>query len=313
MTTLADSECKSLLQSDRMDELDRHLNVIAGHAHLCSLGKSDNTCDISCSEIELRTIIIEERCMTATLVLSKNVNLSCKLLVRVYTAGLSDNLTSLDLISLNTTKKAADVITSISLVEGLTEHLDTGYNNLSLLMLNADDLYRIGELESTSLNTACSNSTTACDSEYVLNGHKERLILITNRCRDVRIYSIHELHDLVAPRAVRILKSLKSRTSDDRSIITGEIILVKELSDLHLNELKKLIIINHIALVHEYNDVRNTYLTGEKDMLSCLSHYTISSSNNEDSTVHLSCTCDHVLYIISMSRAVNMCIMSCLC
>ena len=48
-------------------------------------------------------------------------------------------------------------------------------------------------------------------------------------------------------------------------------------------------------------------------MLSCLSHNTIISSNYEDSTIHLRCTCDHVLYIIGMAWAVNVCVMSLLC
>ena len=48
-------------------------------------------------------------------------------------------------------------------------------------------------------------------------------------------------------------------------------------------------------------------------MLSCLSHNTISSSNNEDTSIHLSSTSNHVLYIISMAWAVNVCIMSLLC
>ena len=48
-------------------------------------------------------------------------------------------------------------------------------------------------------------------------------------------------------------------------------------------------------------------------MLSCLSHNTISSSNNEDTSIHLSCTSDHVLNVVSMSWTVNVCIMSLLC
>ena len=35
-------------------------------------GKSDSTGNVGSSEIELRTIVIEERCMTAALVLSKD-------------------------------------------------------------------------------------------------------------------------------------------------------------------------------------------------------------------------------------------------
>src|SRR5699024_11752899 len=44
-----------------------------------------------------------------------------------------------------------------------------------------------------------------------------------------------------------------------------------------------------------------TYLTGQKDVLSCLSHNTVSSSYYKDSSVHLSSTSDHVLYVVSMS------------
>ena len=48
-------------------------------------------------------------------------------------------------------------------------------------------------------------------------------------------------------------------------------------------------------------------------MLFCLSHNTISSSYNKDSTIHLSSTCDHVLYIVGMSWAVNVSIMTFCC
>ena len=59
-----------------------HNNVIAGHAHLSSLGQSDSTGNVGSSDIELRTIVIEERCMTASLVLSKDVNLALELCMR---------------------------------------------------------------------------------------------------------------------------------------------------------------------------------------------------------------------------------------
>ena len=48
-------------------------------------------------------------------------------------------------------------------------------------------------------------------------------------------------------------------------------------------------------------------------MLFCLSHNTISSSYYKDSTIHLSSTSDHVLYIIGMAWAVNVCIVSLVC
>ena len=45
-------------------------------------------------------------------------------------------------------------------------------------------------------------------------------------------------------------------------------------------------------------------------MLLCLSHSTICCSNNDDSTIHLSSTCDHVLDVVSVTRAVHVSIVS---
>ena len=111
--TLTDSETQTLLHSYWMNQLDCHLNVVARHAHLCTFRKLANACNVCCSEVELRTIVVEERCMTAALVFSKNVNLSCEFLVAGYGTRFNKTLTSLDLCSLNTTKKSTDVAGSL--------------------------------------------------------------------------------------------------------------------------------------------------------------------------------------------------------
>src|SRR5699024_3655968 len=104
-----------------------------------------------------------------------------------------------------------------------------------------------------------------------------------------------------------------SRSLNNRCVITRELVLGKYFADLHLYKLKKLLIVYHVTLVHEYNDVRNVNLTGQKDVLLCLSHNTVSCSNYEDSAVHLSSTCDHVLNVVSMSRAVYVSVVTVLC
>ena len=83
--------------------------------------------------------------------------------------------------------------------------------------------------------------------------------------------------------------------------------------NLHLYELKHLLIVNHIALVQENNQTRYVYLTCKKYVLTCLWHRTICSSTNQDSTIHLSSTSNHVLYIVSVSRTVNVCIVTLFC
>ena len=48
-------------------------------------------------------------------------------------------------------------------------------------------------------------------------------------------------------------------------------------------------------------------------MLFCLSHNAVSSSYYKNSAVHLSCSSNHVLNVVSMARAVNVSIMSLVC
>ena len=83
MAALADSETETFLDSDRSDELNVHNYVIAGHAHFLVSRKSDYAGNVGSSEEELRTVVGNERSVTAALFLLKNVNLTAELGVRV--------------------------------------------------------------------------------------------------------------------------------------------------------------------------------------------------------------------------------------
>ena len=163
-------------------------------------------------------------------------------------------------------------------------------------------------MQSTTLHSTGCNSTTAGDGEHVLYRHQERLVGVTLGIGDILVHGRHQLHNLVAPLAVGIFQSLQSGTLDDRAV--GEVILLQLLGDLHLNQLQQFGIVNHIALVHEYDDIRHAHLTGQQNVLLGLSHNAVGSSYHQDSAVHLCSTCDHVLYIVGMARAVNVCIVS---
>ncbi len=251
--------------------------------------------------------------MASAFIFCQNVNLSCKFLMACYRTGFGKNLSSFDFSSLNTTKQCTNVITSLSFVKHLTEHFNTCNNRFLCFFFDTNDFNFFVQVKRTTLNTTRSNCTTACNCEYVLNRHKERLICITLRIRNVLINCAHQFKNFVTPFAAGIFQSLQSGTLDNRDIIAREFVLGQQFSDFHLNQFKQFSIVYHIAFVHEYYDIRNAYLTGQKDMLFCLSHNTVRSCNNEDSAVHLSSTCDHVLYIVSMPRAVNVCIVSLLC
>ena len=105
-----------------------------------------------------------------------------------------------------------------------------------------------------------------------------------------------------------MLESLQSRAADNGKVIARELILGQQITNFHLDQVEELFVINCVALVHEYYDIGNTDLAGQQNVLSGLSHNTVSSGNNEDGAVHLSSAGDHVLDIVSMSGAVYVCI-----
>ena len=216
---------------------------------------------------------------------------------------MANNHTALNFVLVDTTEQQTYVITSFTFVKNLTEHLDTGYNRL-LVCAQAKDLNFVANLNTTSLDTACNNSTTTCDREHVLNRHQERFINVTRRKRNPVVNCIHKLHNLCFPLRLTV-QCTESRTTDDRSIVAIILVCRKKITHFHLNELEHLLVVNHIALVQEYNQARNVYLTSQKDVLTSLRHRTVSCSNHDDCTVHLSGTSYHVLHIVGVSRAVN--------
>ena len=195
------------------------------------------------------------------------------------------------------------------MIEELTEHLNAGYNALLALCTETDQLNLVTNFDNTGLDTTGSNCTTTGDREYVLNRHQERFVNGTYRQLDPVVASVHQLHDLLFPLR-NTVQCTKSRTADNRSVVTIEIIEVQQLTHLHLNEVEHLRIVNHIALVHKYNQARYVYLASQQNVLAGLRHRTISCSNYDDCTIHLSGTGNHVLYIVSVARAVYVCVVT---
>ena len=299
---LADSELLALVHSDRGDKSDGDLDVIARHNHLHTLGKHDLTGDVKRTDEELRTIVVVERSVAAAFVLLQDVDLSLEHSVRSDGLGLGHDLTSLDFLLVNTTEEETYVVTSLTLVEELAEHLDTGDDSLTRLICETNELDRIADVDGTSLDTTGNDSTTASDGEDVLDRHKEGLVNKTLRKRNVAVNSLHELHDLVFPDFLAV-KGTQSGTADDRAVLI-KLVESEEVADLHLNEVKHFLIVNEIDLVHEDKDLRDVDLTGEQDVLTGLRHRTVSGGDNKDSTVHLSSTSNHVLNVVSVAWAV---------
>ena len=78
VAALADSETQALFHSNGGDQLNVHINVVAGHAHLSALGQGDDAGNVGGTEVELRTIVVEERGMTTAFFLLQDVDVTIK-------------------------------------------------------------------------------------------------------------------------------------------------------------------------------------------------------------------------------------------
>ena len=157
-------------------------------------------------------------------------------------------------------------------------------------------------MDGTSLDTAGDDGATSGDGEDVLDRHKEGLVNQTLRERDVAVDSVHELHDLILPLRLAV-EGAESGTADDGAILI-KLVESEEVADLHLDEVEHLLIVNEVDLVHEDKDLRDVDLTGEQDVLTGLRHGTVGGSDNEDGTVHLGGSSNHVLNVVSVAGAV---------
>src|SRR5690606_10989371 len=123
---------------------------------------------VSRTEVELRTIALEERRMTATLFLGQNVHLGGELSVRLDRTGLGQNLTTLDVFTLGAAQQNTDVIASLTLIEQLAEHFNARAGGLDRV-LDAHDFDFFTHLDDTALDTACHHSTATGDREHVFH------------------------------------------------------------------------------------------------------------------------------------------------
>ena len=242
--------------------------------------------------------------MAATLFLLEDVDLSLELAVRGHRAGGSDHHATLDVLLVDATEEQTDVVASLTAVEDLAEHLHTRDGGLHAVGIQTEDVDLVTGVDDARLDPARGHGSTTRDREHVLHGHQERLLIVANGQLDVLVHSVHELEDRVDPLLLTI-EGAQSGTLDAGHVVSVVLVEAEELTHLHLDELEQLLIVDHVDLVEEGNDARDTHLTAEQDVLTGLGHRAVRGGHNEDSAVHLGGTRHHVLHVVGVAGAVN--------
>lgn len=88
--------------------------------------------------------------------------------------------------------------------------------------------------------------------------------------------------------------------------------LFQELLEFNLDEIDHLSFFDEIHLVEIDKNVFDSDLSAEQHVLIGHGHGSIHRRNDQDTSIHLGCTGDHILDIIDVSRAIDMSIVSCI-
>src|SRR5262249_43984856 len=171
----ANCEPDGLLHGYWRNQFDLDRDIVAGHHHFHAIRQFDCPGDISRPEIKLRPVIGEERSVTSAFLLTQDVNFPLEFFVRRNRAGLSDYLSALDLLLLETAQQHADVVARTRFIEKLAEHFDIRGNGLRR-WTNADEFDVAHFLQNASLDTTGRDGPAAFDVEHVFDWHQERLI-----------------------------------------------------------------------------------------------------------------------------------------
>src|SRR5688572_6918019 len=305
LAALADGEAQTLLHRDRGDQLDDHLDVVAGHDHLDARRQLHRARHVGRAEVELRTIALEERRVTPALFLRQHVHLGFELRVRLDAARLAQHLTTLHFFALRAAQQYADVVARLPLVQQLAEHLNARADRL-LRVTDADDLNLVVHLDDAALDTPGHHRAAAGDREHVFHRHQERAVDGSLRHRNPLVHLIDQLEQRGHPqRALVAFQRLQRRARDDRGLVPRKLVLRQQLAHFHLDQLEQLRVIHHVRLVQVHQDVRHAHLARQQDVLARLRHRAVSSGYHQNRAVHLRGAGDHVLHVVSVPRAIN--------
>jgi hypothetical protein len=309
--TLTHVESLTGLQNVGLVEFAKHLDVVTRHDKLVvcilsALGPVQRTRLIRSSDENLWPVVLAEASVTTTLLFAQDVHGDKELPVRLDLSRNADDHTAANVLALDATEQKTRIVTCARLLAGLLEGLDVGDLGLDGRSALTDELNFGVALQGAALDTARDDGTATSDGEDVLDSHEEGLLGFTLWGGNPRIDRLEQLVDLGNTNLrFAALDGAQSRTHDDGCLVALETVAAEQLAHLHLDELQHLRVVHRIHLVHEDDDLLHTDLAGEQQVLTGLGHLAVRRGDDDDGSVHVGGSRDHVLDVIGVTRAVD--------
>src|SRR3989338_516606 len=217
--------------------------------------------------------------MAASFILAQNIYFCGEFSVLRDRARLCDNLAALNLVLLRAAEQDSGIVARATFVQFLVEHLNARNDRL-LRVAESDNLYLAIQFHDAALDTAGDNGAATLNREDIFDRHEKWLVSIALRLRNIFINLRHQLQNRLCVVPSRILKRLQRGTADDRGHIARKLILLQQVSNLFLDEIDELRIIDLINFVHKNHDIGHAYLPCQENMLAGLRHGSISCADN---------------------------------
>ena len=100
-------------------------------------------------------------------------------------------------------------------------------------------------------------------------------------------------------------KAFQCGAVDDRDVVAGEVVFGEQFAHFHFDQFQQFCVVDHVAFVHEDDDVGYANLARQQDVFAGLRHRAVSGGDHQDRAVHLRGAGDHVLDVVGVARAVN--------
>eukprot|EP00041_Stephanoeca_diplocostata_P008221 m.118843 g.118843 ORF g.118843 m.118843 type:complete len:449 (+) comp17225_c0_seq1:44-1390(+) len=305
LVAFTDGEPLAFFDDQLCDEFNPKRGVFTRHHHFAVVERNGAR-DVARAREQLRAVSVDKRRVATAFLLAEHIHLRLKLGVLADTARLGHHHPFHDVISLESTDKATHVVSCFATVQALLEHFNPSDGRIQDFAVS-DQFYFVSFVHHTTLNSARHDRSASGNGVRVFNRHEKVLVQVAHGFGDPFIAVLQQLtNSFLANFGSSVLQRAEGGTRHKRCLIAVKSILRKQITNFHFNQFQKFRIVYHVRLVDEYTHALNTNLAGEKQVFPSLWHLSIVPTNDQDGTIHLGRTRDHVLHIISVTWAVYM-------